>query len=164
MAQVHPADSDNERFITVISNPVDGDMHFHEYVDWLAAQEWYTKYNFHQRLGMGIMGGSLLGVSTALARVYDKNDNATDGECFPHEGASFARFYDKEHPEGAPHKSKVVWDAPHCAAVAEAVGRGCGRDRGQRTNLALDDRSRPQDTRLLEQYPCASGSRRRTGR
>ena len=121
LAQIHPADGDGKRFTTVVSDAVEGDLTFGEYIKWLGTQEWYKTYGFDRRVGMGFAGGSLLGVSNALARVFDKNNKVTDGESMPHEGPTLARFYDKEHPEGAPHKSKVVWDAPHCAAVAEAV-------------------------------------------
>ena len=105
---------------SIIADTVPGDLSFHQYVEWLDTQRWYVEHGFDRRAGMGFMGGGLLGVSTALALVTDKNGRVV-GESMPHEGRALANFHDAKTPNKAPHKSSCVWDAPHAQAVAETA-------------------------------------------
>ena len=108
-----------QRFIRVISDPVEGDYSYNEYCGWLTQQSWFLEHDFDKRVGMGFSGGGLLGVSTSLAHVKDKAGKVVGESMGLHDGKPLALFMDEKNPKAGPHTVEIVWDAPHAAEVAK---------------------------------------------
>lgn len=123
-SRIHPTSSEDPRTDPcLITEPVAGNLAFHEYLEWLGTQPFYTKYGFDRRAGMGVVGGSLIGVSTALAHIYDKSSRVV-GETMPHEAKALVKFLDETSTKCAPHTQKTVWDAPYCAEITKCGSGG----------------------------------------
>ena len=121
-SRVHPTSSEDPKTDPcLITEPVAGNLAFHEYLEWLGTQLFYTKYGFDGRAGMGVVGGSLIGVSTALAHVYDKSGRVV-GETMPREAEALVKFFDETCKQCAPHTQNTVWDAPYCAEITKCQG------------------------------------------
>ena len=97
-----------ERFQYYMSNPIEGNMSFHEMADFVRQQDWFASVRFENRAGCGFMGGGMLGITTVLAHVFDKMGRQVGESMGKREAAPLARFLDAKYPNMAPHTVKVV--------------------------------------------------------
>eukprot|EP01063_Lacrimia_lanifica_P028244 TRINITY_DN4091_c0_g5_i1.p1 TRINITY_DN4091_c0_g5~~TRINITY_DN4091_c0_g5_i1.p1 ORF type:complete len:732 (+),score=240.88 TRINITY_DN4091_c0_g5_i1:124-2319(+) len=73
-----------------------------------TSNSWWNEHRMGERNVLGLISGSLLGVTTALATVRDRFDNVVGESHSMQDAEGIKEFLPKE---GAPYKTKMEWDS-----------------------------------------------------
>ena len=129
-----------------IMQDVDTDMEMEELQQRVQAEPWFKGEGFDQRSGITLAGGSLLGVTTALATVQDKWGSEV-GESGTLEDAE--RLLPFLPNEGKPYTAQMVWDSEEALNMSNAFLRYLDPPRTREVNEGVKSSELREDKRQL---------------
>ena len=116
----HAVDSEALPDRVYIMQNVDTDVDVEELQQRIQLEPWFKAEGFDQRDGITLAGGSLLGVTTALATVKDKWGSEVGESGTLEDAERLIPFLPKE---GEPYTAQVVWDSEEALNMSNAFLR-----------------------------------------
>lgn len=114
----HAVDSEALPDRVYIMQNVDTDVDVEELQQRIQLEPWFKAEGFDQRDGITLAGGSLLGVTTALATVKDKWGSEVGESGTLEDAERLIPFLPKE---GEPYTAQVVWDSEEALNMSNAL-------------------------------------------